>query len=308
MELHQIRTFVVVAEHGNLTKAAHLLHITQPAVSGHLKLLEESLNVRLFERTATGVRLTRAGLVLLPKAQAALAGFTDFRNAAKELEGHLTGKASLGTILDPHVIRLGEFVNALRERFPALDLELRQGISPWVMEGVANGALDAAFFMGDKVHASVHAVELAPLAYRVVAPPAWREKMEAAEWPELADLPWVRGFSDSPHLQMVSEVLSRYNRSPRKAVEADQESTIKNLIAAGIGLGLMREDLACQAQQAGEVYVWHKAQLETKLSFVYLRARESDPVLTAMRDVVKSMWPGSRTKIDAEAEPAERTL
>jgi len=78
--------FVVVAEHGNLTKAAHLLHITQPAVSGHLKLLEESLNVRLFERTATGVRLTRAGLALLPKAQAALAGFSEFRNAAKELE------------------------------------------------------------------------------------------------------------------------------------------------------------------------------------------------------------------------------
>jgi DNA-binding transcriptional LysR family regulator len=290
MELHQIRTFVTVAEHGNLTKAAQLLHVTQPAVSGHLKALEETLNLRLFERAATGVRLTRAGELLLPRARAILEAAAGLRGAAKDLQGHLTGKAALGTILDPHVIRLGEFVNLLRQRHPSLDLELRQGISPWVMEGVANGALDAAFFMGDKVHPGVKANELTRLPYRVVAPPAWRARIERADWPELADLPWVRGLSDSPHLAMVTQVLSRYNLAPRKAVEADQESTIKNLVAAGVGLGLMREDLARAAQAAGEVFVWQRARLQTRLSFVYLQSREGDPVIAAMEAVVREAW------------------
>lgn len=290
MEMHQIRTFVTVAEQGNFTKAAHLLHVTQPAVSGHLKALEETLNLRLFERTATGVRLTKAGEALLPRARAMLLAATELKNAAKDLQGLLTGKATLGTILDPHVIRLGEFVNALHQRHPSLDLELRQGISPWVMEGVSTGALDAAFFMGDKVHASVKARELVSLPYRVVAPPGWRGKIEHADWPALADLPWVRGLSDSPHLVMVSEMLAQYGLMPRKAVEADQESTIKNLVAAGVGLGLMREDLAHEAQASGEVCVWDGPGLQTRLSFVYLRERESDPVIMTMENVVREIW------------------
>ncbi len=290
MELHQIRTFVTVAEQGNLTKAAHLLHVTQPAVSGHLKALEETLNLRLFERAATGVRLTKAGEALLPRARAMLSAATELKNAARDLQGLLTGKATLGTILDPHVIRLGEFVNTLHQRHPSLDLELRQGISPWVMEGVSSGALDAAFFMGDKVHVAVKAHELASLPYRVVAPPGWRGKIEHADWPALADLPWVRGLSDSPHLVMVSEMLAQYGLTPRKAVEADQESTIKNLVTAGVGLGLMREDLAHEAAAAGEVCVWNGPGLQTRLSFVYLRERESDPVIMTMENVVREIW------------------
>ncbi|MGH8680423.1 MAG: LysR family transcriptional regulator [Burkholderiales bacterium] len=290
METNLLRTFVTVAQHRHLTKAAQILHLTQPAVSGHIKALEERLNVRLFERSASGVTLTPAGQALLPNAEAILATVTTLHNTAKDLQGHLTGKAALGTILDPHFIRLGEFVNALRERHPSLDLELRQGISPWVMDGVSEGALDAAFFLGDKVHPNVKARPLVKLTYCVVAPPGWRTRIENADWPELADLPWVRGFANSPHLHMISEVLAKYQLTPRKAVEADQESTIKNLISAGVGLGLMREDLAYQAQRGGEVYVWERARLETWLSFVYLREREGDPVISAMDAILGGVW------------------
>ena len=294
LELHQLRSFVTVAQHKHLTRAAQILHLTQPAVSGHIKALEEGLNLRLFERSAAGVTLTQAGHTLLPKAEAILAAVSDLRNVARDLQGHLTGKATVGTILDPHFIRLGEFVNALRERFPSLDVELRQGISPWVMDGVSEGVLDAAFFMGDKIYPNVSARRLAKLAYRVVAPPAWKARIEHADWPALADLPWVRGLDNSPHLHMISEVFARHNLKLRKAVEADQESTIKNLIAAGVGLGLMRDDLAYEAQRSGEVYVWEKAELETKLSFVYLREREGDPVIAAMESVLSALWPQER--------------
>lgn len=290
LELYHLRTFVTVARHRHLTKAAQVLHLTQPAVSGHIKALEERLNLRLFERSASGVALTAAGEALLPRAEAILSAVAALRNAAVELQGHLTGKATVGTILDPHFIRLGEFVNALRQRHPSLDIELRQGISPWVMDGVSEGTLDAAFFMGDKVRPNVRANELARLAYRVVAPPGWKAKIEHAEWPDLADLPWVRGLSNSPHMHMICEALGRYGLTPRKAVEADQESTISRLVATGVGLGLMREDLAFEAQNRGDVYVWSKDRLETRLSFVFLVERAHDPVIAAMDQVLRELW------------------
>lgn len=290
MEIYQIRTFVTVAEHGNLTKAALLLHVTQPAVSGHLKALEETLNLKLFERSATGVRLTKAGQALLPKAQAILAVAGEFRHLAQDLRGKLTGKARVGTILDPSFIRLGQFMSSVLDLYPWLEIELQHGISTWAIENVGNGVLDSAFCMGHLTGTAIHAVNLTEMAYRVVAPTDWKEKIAAADWADIAAMPWIRPPRMSPHQQMADEMFSRHNLKPLQVVEADQEQTIKSLIAAGVGLGLMREDLAFVAQSAGEVCVWRKARPTTTLSFIYLNDRATDPVIVAMRNVVRKIW------------------
>ena len=290
MEIYQIRTFVTVAEHGNLTKAALLLHVTQPAVSGHLKSLEETLHLKLFERGASGVTLTRAGQALLPKAKAILAMAGEFRNLAQDLCGQLTGRACVGTILDPSFIRLGQFMSSVLDQYPWLEIQLQHGISTWAVDNVSNAALDAAFCMGHVTLPRVQAVQLTQMAYRVVAPPAWKAKIEHADWADIAAMPWIRAPKMSPHLQMVGEMFAPYKLEPFKVVEADQEQTIKTLITAGVGLGLMREDVAFVAQSAGEVCVWRKARPTTALSFIYLIERAGDPVIAAMENVVRKIW------------------
>ena len=69
MELYQLRTFLTVAELGNLTQAAVVLHLSQPAVTAQIKALEEELGLPLFERVDGGVTLTRAGSHLLDEAR-----------------------------------------------------------------------------------------------------------------------------------------------------------------------------------------------------------------------------------------------
>ena len=61
MELYHLRTFVTVAEEGHLTRASERLFTSQPAVSAHIKALEEELGVTLFDRTPRGMQLTPAG-------------------------------------------------------------------------------------------------------------------------------------------------------------------------------------------------------------------------------------------------------
>ena len=53
MDIHQLRTFVTVAREGSITRSAELLHLSQPAVSAHIKAMEELLGLTLFERTAS---------------------------------------------------------------------------------------------------------------------------------------------------------------------------------------------------------------------------------------------------------------
>jgi DNA-binding transcriptional LysR family regulator len=69
MELYQLRSFVAIAELGQLTRAAEKLHVSQPAVSAQLKALEDKLGLVLFERTASGMVLTAPGARLLAEAE-----------------------------------------------------------------------------------------------------------------------------------------------------------------------------------------------------------------------------------------------
>jgi DNA-binding transcriptional LysR family regulator len=297
MELYLLRTFVTVADQGHLTKAAALLHVTQPAVSGQIKALEEQLKLKLFERGPGGVRLTKAGEALLPYAKAVVGDAAEFRKVANQLEGNLTGLARLGTIVDPLIIRLGPFVSTLLERHPWLDLRFQHGISTWATECVSNGTLDAAFSLGSAFPGNLRVMHLADLPYRIVAPVDWAPRVEGADLLQIAALPWVRPPRHSPHQQMQESLFEPLRVWPAAVVEADQESTISTLVKAGVGLGLMREDLARSAAAAGEVYIWEGGAPVTQLSFIYARGRENDAVVTALLDALEAVWKQSRPTV-----------
>jgi DNA-binding transcriptional LysR family regulator len=85
MELRHLRAFVAVAEEGTFTKAARRLHISQPPLSKQVRQLERELGTAVFVRRHDGVELTRDGVMLLERAQAALAAFHDFEECTKSV-------------------------------------------------------------------------------------------------------------------------------------------------------------------------------------------------------------------------------
>lgn len=290
MELYQLRTFITVAKQGHLTHAAEQLHLSQPAVSAHIKALEEEWGAALFERKATGVTLTRAGEALLPYAEKILAAVGELVAQAKNLTGQVAGKVRFGTIVDPELIRLGEFLASMLKHHPMVEVELHQRVTGEVTSGVRDGELDAGFFLGSRIAEGVAAISLCKLHYRVAGPGGWKEKIASAGWKEIAALPWIRTPKISVHHQMVSDMFENQKLEPVKVIEADNESVIINLVTAGVGLSLMREDLALAARRAGQVILWNKAKAETMLSFIYPASRETDPVIRAMAAVIRNIW------------------
>lgn len=305
MELYQLKTFVAVAELGHLTRAAERLHVSQPAVSGQIRSLEEELGLELFERVPTGMALTRAGTHLLPYAERVLAAAVALRAEVQTLTGRIQGKLRVGTVSDPGYLRLGEFLSQMVERYPAIELELHKEVSGEALDQVREGELDATFLFSDVLPDQFDGTRLADMTYRIIAPPEWGERMLGAAWEALAAMPWVMMPRNSTYHQMLMSAFGKRGLEPQKVIEADQASVITNLVASGVGLSLAREDIALAGRDAGRWVLWEPARLQTSLWFVYPSRRAHDAAIDALLKVLGEVWspePG-RTPIQAASRP-----
>jgi DNA-binding transcriptional LysR family regulator len=290
VEIYQLRTFAAVASAGHLTRAAERLHVSQPAVSAHIKSLEDALGVRLFARHPGGMVLTRAGRELLGHAEQVLAAAQAMHRAGLALTGRVAGHLRIGTLSDPEFIRLGELLARTLERHPLIELELQSEVSGAALEAVREGALDASFYFGDLCADGIARLALSDLTYRVAGPAAWRSRIAGADWSEVAALPWIVAPPVSTHNRLLNAFFGERGARPTKVIESDNEAVISNLIQSEVGLSLLREDLALRKQSAGEVCVWGEARLCTTLWFVYPAAREADPALAALLAVLRETW------------------
>lgn len=293
MELYQLRTFVVVAETGHSTRASERLHLSQPAVSAQVKALEEELDVALFERSSNGMALTAAGRRLLPEAERVIGAAQALKSAARALKGEIVGKLRVGTTADPEFIRVADFLALAMRRFPRLDIELQQEVSGAAFEKVVEGVLDAGFYYGDLSHPMVGSRVLREIAYRIAAPAAWRVGIEAADWRDIASLPWIMAPPISTNHVLATEWFRARGLVPAKRVEADNPQVISSLVVGGLGVALLREDLAVAAAAAGEICLWRDERLATRLKFIYRVERAGDPMLKGVLDVLAEIWPAS---------------
>lgn len=153
MDIKQLRALVTVADTGNVTKASTRLNLVQPAVSRQLRLLEEDVGVRLFERSAHGMILTTAGHTLVSHA----------RRVLEELE---LARAALCPATTKGIVHLGLLpttCEALSSNVMAavaqsdLDTELRitMGFVDHLHAGLASGSIDAALIYDLKVSSSL---------------------------------------------------------------------------------------------------------------------------------------------------------
>src|SRR5690242_2890066 len=296
MELYQLRSFLAVAELGHLTRAAERLHVSQPALSAQIKALEDELSVVLFERGAAGMTLTAAGRQLLPEAERVVAAAQSLRSQALALRGEIAGRVRLGTVSDPDLTRLPDVLRRAVDRFPLLDIDVHQEISGAAFGKVRDGELDTSFYFGDAMHPAVAAMRLRTLAFCIVVPASWAGRLRRASWESIAAEPWIMTPTISTHYALASDLFAAHGIAPSRRVEADHEAVVNSLVAAGLGVALMRQDLA---EHAGEtIAIWGDTRIVTSLAFLYRREREEDPPIRALREVVRAVWkvPADTTK------------
>lgn len=146
MTITQIKYFITVANCLSITKAAEQLFISQPALSRHIRNMEEELNIQLFIRTKNGIRLTPAGSHLFMGMSELYQDYSDMVTRAKNIQRGMMGTLSIGILEKTYT---ADFMPQMYQYFhtnhPDVELKIMEGSFRWLLEELYAGKLDAIF-------------------------------------------------------------------------------------------------------------------------------------------------------------------
>lgn len=148
MELRVLRYYLTVAREENITRAAEILHITQPTLSRQMAELEDELNTRLFERTNRKIALTEAGMLLRRRAEelVSLAEKTEleFKNSGEELTGVISIGSGVSAVVSEN---LPDLIQTYSNKYPHVRFELHTGTAAGIKDQLDKGLLDVGILM-----------------------------------------------------------------------------------------------------------------------------------------------------------------
>ncbi|MDB5841409.1 MAG: ilvR [Herminiimonas sp.] len=251
IELRQLRYFVAVAEEMHFGRAAQRLHMTQPPLSQTIQSLEAALGTPLFMRTSRNVALTPAGAALLPQAQRLLLQADALpemaRRAATGESGHLT----LAFVSTADYSVLPPFLRDFRQRYPQVQIDLREATSDVQLEDLSHGRIDAGLLISPVPERLRAELDYAPVLSEplIVAAPkglaSLRDKARVA-LKDLGDMPLIifpRRIAPAFHDAIVS-CFRDAGLTPHIGQEAIQMQTIVGLVSAGMGIALVPQSVS----------------------------------------------------------------
>ena len=242
MEIKHLRSFVTLAEELHFGRAAQRLSIVQPALSMQIKMLEEELGVRLFERNRHSVALTEVGTLFLPEARATLYQSAHAADVARACGRGEIGRVRIGFVSSVLPELLPTLIRSLHARFPRIELELKDMPGPDQAAALKNGQLDFGLMRLPAAIAGIQTREVLQESF-IVALPGDHPLLafERLHPTDLGQLPvfilarrYAPGFYD--------ELMQAFNRQGAQlhiATELGEFTTMLALVSAGLGVGLL---------------------------------------------------------------------
>ncbi len=237
---YRLQIFLTVAEEGKISRAAERLHLTQPAVSQHIRTLERELGVPLFERRRSGVALTPGGRAFLDYARCILRLVKEGKEAAATASGLQEAHIHLGASPGVGAFVLPRWIKSFHAHYAAIRVHLKTAPTPQIVREVADGRLQLGIVEGK---AEGHGLEITPLwNERIVlvvgeGHPWWER--ETVSMADLRGMPLVIRDRGSLTRAWEERTLRQHGIEPVVGAEFDSPAAIKQAIIAGMGLAFL---------------------------------------------------------------------
>jgi LysR family nitrogen assimilation transcriptional regulator len=278
---------------GSFSRAAAELYIAQPALSRQIAKLEEELGTPLFVRHGRGVRLTSGGAQLLERAEMIINFVAQTGEQVRASTDRLSGHIALGLPPAVGVQISASIVETFRERWPAVGLHIREGLSSSLQEWLFDRRVDLAIMYNQP---PLEAFDMSPLwseAMVVVGPPddtvIDQRDGAALRIRDLAELPLiVPGF---PHAnrRVLEQAAVQHGVNLRIILEVDSVTLTKALVRRGLGYSLLTYTAIQEEVARGELKSLpiERPSIRSIVSLAMLREQGASRLVRMMSGVVR---------------------
>lgn len=308
MELKPLRSLVTLAELRSITLTARKLHLCPGAIHRQLKVLEEELEARLYEKVGRRLQLTQAAEVLLPHLKDALAQLDAARSALEEWKGMKRGQVRIGAGPALSSSILPVFLRKFRRVYPLVDLLVETGTAPVVIAKLNQGSLDLALLVSSDLTEGPDIRVEAHWDFEMVLVSRLRQAPRRCPLAELAGFPFIL----FPQGSRVGEPIDRYFAAhgfrPRVIMTFDSAEAIKAMIRTGLGISMLPMWSVDSELRQGRLWLIRQAEPPLLSKVAWMRPESSfvpRPVQAFIALAQKAQWRAPRLTSGAVHGAAE---
>ena len=243
MDLHALEVFCKIVELKSFSRAAEAVLLSQPTVSGHIKVLEDALGLRLFDRAGKHISTTQAGELLYGYARRILTLRAEAEQALAEFKGGLKGSLCIGGSSIPGAYILPPLIARFKQDYPDVKIHLKIGDSREACHAVAEGHCDLAAVGARFEDTRLRFEPLAEDEMVLVVPPKhpWARR-PSARVKDLPGQPFIVREVGSGSRQYAERALAEKGLDPgelRVVAEMGSNEAVRQAVKAGFGVAIM---------------------------------------------------------------------
>lgn len=288
MDLRQLQYFSRIAESGSFREAAARANVAQSALSRHMRALEEELGVILLERHARGIRLTTEGEKLKRRADNILRDIEETKAELTATTSSPRGKVTIGASSTTSRLLYARLAEATSERFPGIDLQMTEGASYFLLEGMDTGRIDLAIMVDPEVRDYLSNESLVTEKVYLVGSPGHSDMPPApCSARDLVDRPMVAFSRPSGGRAMLEGAAAAHNVTINVRFEAGSPDVIKDFVRRNLGYAMMPYSSIFKEIERGELVASEFDGFELTRTLLRRTDRPSSPATEAIADLIR---------------------
>lgn len=278
VEFYHLRSFVAVAEEENLTKAASRLYTTPPAISAHIKALEEELDTVLFIRSSKGMKLTPQGEQLLEKAQNTLNSALDLVKSATQNSKNLTGEIRISINQPVSVLPITAICEQFRLLHTQVGLVINESTSQQIIGDLRQHKIDIGFFYGE-LPPELFGYSVKRQKITTIIPNSFSEKIDNQAF-SISQIPWIQAAENCPFERFNPHV----NDSVAGKIRVASDLSRVEFVKSGLGASYIELEVAEKLVKGSVVVRNETLDFELTLWVACLESRKKEANIATLLD------------------------
>ena len=300
MELRLLRTFKAVADAGSFTHAASRVHLTQAAVSVHIRQLEEELGSPLFLRVNKKLYLTEAGRALLAHAETILHAHDEAKAELTNLNGPSRGRLHIGVASTAITVHpLPEILSEIKRRHALIDLSVVGGTSERIIEQILAGSIDAGLVSLPVEESDVLTETLrSDNLVAVISPNRKLARARTITAEELTAEPLILGEHGGNTRRLIDLFFEKSGLDPKIIMELQRTEAIIKMVELGFGATILPQGAVRTNVAHGTLRALMVSGLNLKWEFgvAYLKSDYISPALESFLKLCRAYIANERER------------